>query len=121
MGGLTWTTAVFLVVVTVGGTTLLLRRPDDNRLMRLSLLACLAALAFAPLLRAVPDEVSFLLFFVGLWPTLAVVAISTVASAVRAIQTRSLRALPSLILSVLAAGLFYVNIATSWIWPYKTY
>ena len=120
IGSLVWAIAVFLIVVMIGGPLILLRKPDDKRLIVLSLFACLVALAFVPLLRAVPDQVSFPLFFVGLWPTLAMIAISVVASIVRVIQTRSIYSILSLILSVLAVGLFYISSATPLIWPYKT-
>lgn len=120
IGSLVWAIAVFLIVVMIGGPLILLRKPDDKRLIVLSLFACLVALAFAPLLRAVPDQVSFPLFFVGLWPTLAMIAVSVVASIVRVIQTRSIYSILSLILSVLAVGLFYISSATPLIWPYKT-
>lgn len=122
IGSLVWAITVFLIVVMTGGPLILLRKPDDKRLIIvLSLFACLVALAFAPLLRAVPDQVSFPLFFVGLWPTLAVIAVSVVASIVRVIQTRSIHSILSLILSVLAVGLFYISSATPLIWPYKTH
>lgn len=121
IGSLVWAIAVFLVVVMIGGTIILLRKPDDKRLIVLSFFACFVALTFAPLIRAVPDEVSFPLFFVGLWPTLAIIAVSVVASMVRVMQTRSIQSFPSLILSVLAVGLFYISSATPLIWPYKTY
>lgn len=120
IGALSWITAVFLVAVTVG-TILLWRQPGNRRLMRLSFFACLLALIFAPLMRAVPERVGIPFFLIGLWPTLAIIAVSAVASAVQVIQTRSPRALLSLVLSVLAAGLFYINSTTAWIWPYKTH
>jgi len=121
ISGLVWGIAVFLVVVMIGGTFIFLRRPDDRRLMRLSLFACFVALAFAPLLRVLPEKVSLYLFLIGLWPSLGVIAISVAASLVLAIQTRSQYAVLSLALSVLAAGLFYINTTTPWIWPYRTY
>lgn len=121
IGSLVWAITVFLIVVMIGGPLILLRKPDDKRLIVLSLFACLVALAFAPLLRAVPNQVSFPLFFIGLWPTLAVIAVSVVASIVRVIQTRSIHSILSLILSVLAVGLFYISSATPLIWPYKTH
>jgi len=118
ISALSWITAVFLAAVTVG-TILLWRQPNDRRLMRLSLLACLLALIFAPLVRTVPERVSLPLFLIGLWPTLAIIAMSVVANTVRAIQTGSTQSFLSLILSVLAVSLFYINSTTSWIWPYK--
>lgn len=121
IGGCIWATAVFLVVVVVGGTPLLLRWLDDRKLVHLSLLACLVALTFAPLLRALPEAVSLPFFVIGLWPSLGVIAISVAASLIRAIQARSRRVALSLVLGALAAGLFYINAATPWIWPYRTY
>ena len=73
-GSLVWAAVIFLVVVTTGGATILLRQPDDKRLVHLSLLACLIALVFAPLLRVIPDQVSFLFFLAGVWPILAIIA-----------------------------------------------
>ena len=121
ISSLVWAIAVFLIVVMIGGTIILLRKPDDKRLIVLSLFACFVALVFTPLIRAIPDEVSFPLFLVGLWPTLAVIAVSVVASIVRVMQTHSTQSFLSLILSVLAVGLFYISSATPLIWPYKTY
>lgn len=72
------------------------------------------------LVRALPEEVSLPFFLIGLWPTLAVIAVPVAASMVRVVQTRSRRAVISLALSVLAAGLFYLNSATPWLWPYRT-
>lgn len=72
------------------------------------------------LVRALPEEVGLPFFLISLWPTLAVIAVPVAASMVRVIQTRSPRALPSLILSMLAVGLFYINSTTPWIWPYRT-
>jgi uncharacterized membrane protein YoaK (UPF0700 family) len=116
-----WTTAIFLIVVALGGSTVLLRKSDDKRLIFLSVLACLVALVFAPMLRAVPEEIGLRFFLIGLWPTLAIIAIAVVISVARFIQRRSKESLPSLVLSVSAVGLFYINSMTSLIWPYNTY
>jgi hypothetical protein len=116
-----WTTAIFLIVVALGGSTVLLRKSDDKWLICLSVLACVVALVFAPLLRAVPEEIGLRFFLIGLWPTLAIIAIAVVISVARFIQRRSKESLPSLVLSVSAVGLFYINSMTSLIWPYNTY
>lgn len=121
VGAMFWTTAIFLIVVALGGSTVLLRKSNKKWLICLSVLACVVALVFAPLLRAVPEEIGLRFFLIGLWPTLAIIAIAVITSVVRFIQRRDEESLPSLILSVSAVGLFYINSMTSLIWPYNTY
>lgn len=120
ISALVWAITVFLIVV-IAGTIILLRKLDDKRLIILSLFACFTALVFAPLVRALPEEVSLLFFLIGLWPSLGVVAVSVTASLMKAIQTRSRHAVLSLVLGALATGLFYINATSPWIWPYRTY
>ncbi len=121
LGAIVWPTATFLIVVALGGATILLRKSRDKWLIRLSALACVVALVFAPMLRALPEEMSLPFFLIGLWPTLATIAIVVVASMARFIQRPGKESLPSLLLSALAAGLFYVSLTTPLIWPFRTY
>lgn len=120
IGSLLWTTAILAIVV-VGGSIVFIRKAPGKRLILLSLLACGAALVFAPLLRSLPEQFSIVLMLVGLWPTLAIITASVAASMLRFMQTRSRESLFSLLLSVLAVALFYINTTTSWLWPYRPY
>lgn len=107
--------------IAVSGLVLFWRRVTDKGLTALSLAAWAVALAFTPLVRAVPEQIGFLLIGLGLWPALATLAVAVVASMARFIQTRRWGALPNLLLSVGAAGLFYINFTTPLFWPYQVY
>ena len=120
VGALFWTSAVFSIVVGLAGSTVLLRKHADKGLILLSVLACVVALVYVPLLRAVPREISLPFLLIGLWPTLAVIAIAVVTSLVRFIQRRDKESLLSLIWSLSAVGLFYINTMTPLIWPFRT-
>jgi hypothetical protein len=120
VSALFWTSAVFSIVVALAGSTVLLRKHADKRLILLSVLACVVALVLVPLMRAVPKEISLPFFLIGTWPTLAIIATAVVTSVVRFIQRRDKESLLSLILSVSAVGLFYLNTTTSLIWPFRT-
>ena len=129
MPTLEWTismlsTVTFLVVAVVliaGGAVVLIRRPSDKKLIGLALIACLVALVFTPLLRVAPESISFYAFLGGLFPVILLITLAVVTSAIRLAQTRRWQALPGLMLSVAAAGLMYVNMTTTWIWPYAKY
>jgi hypothetical protein len=120
VSALFWTSAVFSIVVALAGSTVLLRKHADKRLILLSVLACVVALVLVPLMRAVPKEISLPFFLIGTWPTLAIIATAVVTSVVRFIQRRDKESLLSLILSVSAVGLFYLNTTTSLIWRFRT-
>jgi hypothetical protein len=120
VSALFWTSAVFSIVVGLAGSTVLLRKHADKGLILLSVLACVVALVFVPLMRAVPREISLPFFLIGTWPTLATIATAVVTSVVRFIQRRDKESLLGLILSVSAVGLFYLNITTELIWPART-
>jgi hypothetical protein len=120
VSALFWTSAVFSIVVALAGSTVLLRKHADKRLILLSVLACVVALVLVPLMRAVPKEIGLPFFLIGTWPTLAIIATAVVTSVVRFIQRRDKESLLSLILSVSAVGLFYLNTTTSLIWPFRT-
>jgi hypothetical protein len=120
VGALFWASAVFSIVVALAGSTVLLRKHADKGLILLSVLACVVALVFVPLFRAVPREMSLPFFLIGMWPTLAIVATAVVTSVVRLIQRRDKESLVGLILSVSAVGLLYLNMTTSLIWPVRT-
>jgi hypothetical protein len=112
---------VVAVMLIVGGAVVLVRRPSDKKLVALALIACLAALFFIPLLRVSPEQIGFYVFLGGLFPVIATITVAVVASTIRLIQTRRWQTLPSLVLSVAAAGFMYVNMTTNWIWPYAKY
>lgn len=118
---LLWIAAVALIAAAIGAPIILSRRSFDKGLIGLSVVARLVALGFDPLARALPEPLSMRFFIVGLAPTLVIITVAVVANTVRVIQTRKKESLPGLLLSILAVGLFYLNSATEWIWPYKAY
>jgi uncharacterized membrane protein len=110
--------AVLMIVV---GSIVLLLRSSDNGLVGLSLLACVAALVFDPLLRVLPEQISIYIFFAGFFPISAAITAAAVTSTARLMQTRRWASVPSLIVSTVAASLMYINTTTPWIWPYAKY
>jgi predicted PurR-regulated permease PerM len=112
--------SMVLAILLVIGIWLALRfKPSDKLPMALSLAACSLALAFAPLLRMSGEEIGILIFIVGLFPVLGTIMAAVIASAMRYVQTRQMKALPSLVLSIAAIGLAYINFTTPFIWPYR--
>jgi hypothetical protein len=114
--------ALMLLVLLFAIAALIMVRSylTDRILLGLALLSCFLALIFVPLLRTVPEQVSLLLFLVGFWPILSMIAAAVIASTVRVVQTRRKESLFSLILSIVAAVLFYINGTTPLLWPYRT-
>jgi hypothetical protein len=117
----TLTFLVGAVVLIAGGAVVLIRRPSDKKLIGLTLIACLVALVFTPLRRVAPESISFYVFLGGLFPVIVLITLAVVISTIRLVQTRRWQALPGLVLSVAAAGIMYVNMTTTWIWPYAKY
>jgi hypothetical protein len=126
MPALEWSISMFAVILflvvavalIVGGAVVALRRPSDKGLAALALVACVTALFFIPLLRLSPEQIGLYIFLGGLFPVIALITVAVLTSALRLAQTRRWQALPGLALSVAAAGLMYVNMTTTWIWPY---
>jgi hypothetical protein len=112
---------VVTVVLIVGASIIFLRRSSDGGLIGLSVLACIAALVFAPLLRVTPEQYGLYLFLAGFFPIAGAITAAVVTSAVQLLQTRRGASLPGLLLSLGAAGLMVVNLSTPWIWPYARY
>jgi hypothetical protein len=103
------------------GSILLLRRTNEKHLIGLSLLAFLLALIFTPILRILPEEIGLPFFLLAFMPTLAILMLSLGASFISLVRTRARIAFLSLILSLLAVGLFVVNTTTPLIWSFRAY
>jgi hypothetical protein len=101
--------------------TVLLRRSSDKGLAGFSLVTCVAAFGFAPLLRVSPEAMGIYIFLAGFFPICAAITAAVVTSAARFIQTRQWASVPGMLLSVAAAGLMVVNTTTPWLWRYAKY
>jgi tetrahydromethanopterin S-methyltransferase subunit D len=112
---------ILAVLVIVVGSIVLLLRSSDKGLVGLSLLACAAALVFDPLLRVLPEQISIYLFFVGFFPISAIILAAAITSTARLMQTRRWASVPSLLASMVAASLMYINTTSPWIWPYAKF
>ena len=99
--------AILVVVTTIGGSIVLLRRSSDKALITLSVIACVAALVFVPLVRISPEQSGIFVFLMGVLPVLVTIIAAVVASTARLMQTHRWESLPSLVLSVAAAGSYF--------------
>jgi hypothetical protein len=113
-------TMILAVLMAIGGSIVLARWASAKGLIGLALVACVAALVFAPVLRMSTEQIGLYLFIIGLFPVLGIITMAVVASTVRLMQTRKWGSLPSLVLSVAAAAILYINMTTPLLWPYRS-
>jgi hypothetical protein len=118
---LVWTISLPLLALALVVSVFLWRRITDTGLIVLSLVVCVMALVFVPLLRVLPERVGIPFFVVGLGPLLVILLMAIAVSTARFAQARTGTHLLSLALSILALTLFFVNATTAWIWPYASY
>lgn len=118
---LVWTISLPLLAIALVVSVFLWRRITDTGLIVLSLVVCVMALVFVPLLRVLPERVGIPFFVVGLGPLLVILLMAIAVSTARFAQARTGTHLLSLALSILALTLFFVNATTAWIWPYASY
>jgi hypothetical protein len=116
-----WIGVILVIIIAISRSSAISSQFTDRKLAILSLTACLAALIFPPALRMLPDQLGFIFFFIAFWVTLGIVSIAVIASLVRMFHHRRKESLPSLIISLFATVLFYVNSATPLLWPYRSF
>ena len=75
-------------------------------------LACSAALVFAPLLRVTPEQYGLYLFLTGFFPITGAITAAVVTCGVQWHQTHRWASLPGLLLSLGAADLMVINLST---------
>jgi hypothetical protein len=112
-------TMILAVLMATSGSIMLVRWASGKGLIGLALIACTAALVFAPVLRISTEQIGLYLFIIGLFPVLGTITMAVVASTVRLVQTRKWGSLPSLILSMAAAAIMVINMTTPLLWPYR--
>ena len=98
--------------IVIGVAAIVWHWSSDKALIGLSLVACAAALVFAPLVRTAPEEIGISVFMAGGPPILATLTAAVVVSALRVWQTKRWASVPGLVLSVAAVGIMVVNAST---------
>src|SRR5258706_5872548 len=79
---------ILSVALVAVGPFILLRWFSDKALVVLSLIACVAALVFAPILRVSNELLGIYIFFAGFFPIAGAITAAVVTTMIRLLHTR---------------------------------